>query len=69
VDCFENSDGVHDGHNFEIVRNPEKVMCDCGDSEALEKNCFCREHGGTIDKGDSDIILSNGKDNVFYKKI
>ncbi len=48
VECFEH--GNHQGHNFQIVRNPEKVMCDCGDIEALDSTGFCSKHTGVIEE-------------------
>lgn len=69
VDCFEKAKGKHDGHDFEIVRNPEKVMCDCGDVEALKKTCFCSEHGGPVQQNDLQANFNEGKDAKFYKQI
>ena len=46
VQCFENEN--HTNHKFEVIRNPEKVMCDCGDIHALQKSGFCKDHDGII---------------------
>ena len=46
ADCFEA--GNHENHHFEIVRNPEKVMCDCGDHEAWMNQGFCKHHTGFL---------------------
>lgn len=62
--CFEN--GNHSGHNFEILRNPERVLCDCGDHEAWRQTGFCRNHKGFIKNTGFDIFNESEK-NRFKK--
>lgn len=67
VDCFEN--GNHEGHNFEIIRNPEKVMCDCGDVEALDKHGFCNHHNGIITEVNPDFVYDYSMDPSLIESI
>lgn len=52
--CFEN--GNHSGHNFQILRNPQRVLCDCGDHEAWKPKGFCKSHGGFVKSADFEIF-------------
>ena len=44
--CFEGSDCVAKGHQYQIFRAGAGGCCDCGDAEAWDPAGFCKRHSG-----------------------
>ena len=68
LDCFEKSKEFHKNHTILYETDIEGGCCDCGNSEAWDKNTFCPLHKGNFvneeeinnfikDNFDEDIII------------
>jgi hypothetical protein len=60
-DCFDIE--KHKGHDFHKITQSGEGVCDCGNSEYLNPDCFCDKHTGLK----KDTLLLPAKINRFFE--